>query len=349
MRVGLVLGAGGVVGASWLIGALEALESETGWRVSDAEHIVGTSAGSVVGALAAAGVEPALMSAYASGSGLDEVVEAEQRAGLAGERVQGSELRLQLALPPIGPGSWRLAVETLTHPRRHAPTAMLAGWIPRGFISTEPVQRLIEAFIPGAWPDHDNYRAVAADYATGRRVAFGRLDAPPARVAEAVAASCAIPGFYHPVRVGGRRYIDGGICSASNLDLLRHEGLDLVVCVNPMSSVVDALKGGRPAERMVALMRAATGRRLGHEARKLREAGTEVLLLQPDADDCSLMGLNLMRGTRRAEVMEQARVGVARQLHDLRSQPVLMPGHSRRHRRAPVGTAAAAPAGERAA
>src|SRR5688500_5517994 len=101
MRVGLVLGAGGVVGASWLIGALEALESETGWRTSEAEHIVGTSAGAVIGALVAAGVEPALMSAYASGSGLDDVADAEQRAGLGGRRIEGNELRLHRALPPL--------------------------------------------------------------------------------------------------------------------------------------------------------------------------------------------------------------------------------------------------------
>ena len=55
MRVGLVLGAGGLVGASWLIGALEALESETGWAPAEAEFVVGTSAGSVVGALTAGG------------------------------------------------------------------------------------------------------------------------------------------------------------------------------------------------------------------------------------------------------------------------------------------------------
>jgi NTE family protein len=59
MRVGLVLGAGGVVGASWLIGALEALQDETGWEPSAAEVIVGTSAGSVVGALTASGMPPA--------------------------------------------------------------------------------------------------------------------------------------------------------------------------------------------------------------------------------------------------------------------------------------------------
>src|SRR3954468_8244492 len=71
MRVGLVLGAGGVVGASWLIGALEALESETGWRAADAEYIVGTSAGSVIGTLVASGLPVESISAYAGGRSLD--------------------------------------------------------------------------------------------------------------------------------------------------------------------------------------------------------------------------------------------------------------------------------------
>jgi len=80
MRVGLVLGAGGVIGGAWLMGALEALEAETGWRATDAERIVGTSAGAVIGALAAAGVPPEYMSAYAAGETLDDVAEAEARA-----------------------------------------------------------------------------------------------------------------------------------------------------------------------------------------------------------------------------------------------------------------------------
>src|SRR5256885_4983163 len=73
MRVGMVLGAGGVVGASWLIGALEALESETGWRASDAEHIVGTSAGSVIGTLVASGIPAEYVAAYAGGRSLDGI------------------------------------------------------------------------------------------------------------------------------------------------------------------------------------------------------------------------------------------------------------------------------------
>jgi NTE family protein len=228
MRVGLVLGAGGVLGGSWLMGALEALEAETGWRASEAEVVVGTSAGAVIGALAAAGIRSEYMSAYAAGHTLDE----------------------------------------------------------------------------------------------------------------AVSASCAIPGFYHPVRVGGRRYVDGGICSVSNLDLLCDEALDLVICLNPMSSLTQAT-GGSPADRMAAVMRASAGRRLGHEARKLREAGTRVLVLQPGERDASLMGFNLMSGARRLEVMEQARRSVGQELRGIRRRRDLVP--ARRPRRSGARAASRPP------
>src|SRR3712207_8309299 len=109
MRIGLVLGAGGVIGGSWLVGALEALESETGWSPSEADVIVGTSAGSVIGSLTAGGLSPALMAAYVGGGSLDEFAELEDRsedlATQLAAGVSGVEYRLQLALPPIGPGS----------------------------------------------------------------------------------------------------------------------------------------------------------------------------------------------------------------------------------------------------
>src|SRR5687768_3153203 len=113
MRIGLVLGAGGIVGGSWLVGALEALESETGWSPSDAEIICGTSAGSVVGALAAQGLSPALMAGYIGGGTLEEVAELSERGDLTAERMSETAFQLQRALPPIGPGSWRMAISTL--------------------------------------------------------------------------------------------------------------------------------------------------------------------------------------------------------------------------------------------
>jgi NTE family protein len=330
MRVGLVLGAGGVIGGAWLMGALEALEAETGWRATDAERIVGTSAGAVIGALAGAGVSPEYMSAYAAGETLDDVAEAEARAAATAQRASAGDYHLQWAFPPIGPGSWRLAMSTLLQPHRHSPAALIAGWLPRGFVSTAPIRAVVETFVGDEWPER--YWAVAADYGTGRRVAFGREDAPRANVGDAVAASCAIPGFYHPVNIAGTRYVDGGICSVSNLDLLCGAGLDLVICLNPMSSLAQAT-GGSPADRMAAVMRAAAGRRLGHEAGKLRATGTRVLILQPGEQDVALMGFNLMSGGRRLEVMEQARRSVANELRAVRARRAPLPERTAPRRR----------------
>jgi NTE family protein len=342
MKVGLVLGAGGVVGAAWLIGALEALAAETGWDPSSADHIVGTSAGAVVGSLVADGIAPEYLAAYGAARALGEIDDvggrvAQLAARIGGrdrldevaERIGGDELRLQLALPPIGPGSWRLALNTLRHPLSHAPSTMLAGWLPRGVVSTRPISALVETFVAGEWPDHPNYWAVAADYRNGARVAFGREDAPRATIGEAVASSCAIPAFYHPVCVDGRRYVDGGVCSLSNLDLLAGRGLDLVVCLNPTSSMAEVL-GGTPAERVGGLVRGISGRRLGREARKLREEGTELLLVQPTREDVAGMGLNLMARGRRVAVLERARRTTALALRDLRGTDQLLPGRNRR-------------------
>ena len=330
MRIGLVLGAGGVVGASWLIGALEALEAETGWSPSEADIIVGTSAGSVIGSLTAAGLTPSIMAAYVGGGSLDEVAEMEGREDLAGDRMSEVSYRLKRALPPIGPGSWRMGVSTLLRPTRHAPSALMAGWLPRGFISTQPITDIVERFVETDWPDHPNYWAVAADYRSGKRVPFGRDGTPPARVGDAVAASCAIPGFYHPVKIDGRRYVDGGICSASNLDLMCDQDLDLVVCLNPMSSLADITPRTR-ADRFAAMMRRHTGRRLGHEAKKLRESGTDVLMLQPTAEDLAIMGANLMARDRREQVIERAVRTTGRTLRRSRTRKgVVLPKRTRR-------------------
>jgi NTE family protein len=354
MRVGLVLGAGGLVGASWLIGALEALESETGWAPSAADMIVGTSAGSVIGALTAEGIPPAYMAAYSSGRALDAFADSEGRGDALAERLEGvvgqlgdaaarftgSEFRLHRGLPPIGPGSWRMAISTLMQPTRHSPSALLGGWLPRGFISTSSISGLAETSIAGQWPDHPAFWAVATDYASGARTVFGRDGAPPARVGEAVAASCAIPAFYHPVKIAGRRYVDGGLCSMSNLDLVKDLELDLVVCLNPTSSRAN-VPVRTPGDAMGAWMRSQSGRRLGHEARKVCESGTEVLLIQPTKRDLQAMGPNFMSRSRRVAVAETALRTTAVTLRRLRGTDAVLPGRKRTRRRSAKSTATA--------
>jgi NTE family protein len=313
MRVGLVLGAGGVLGGAWLTGGLHALARETDWDPGSAEFIVGTSAGSLIGSLVAAGVPPWFMVAHSAGETFEGVNGPDGRPASDADRAGGASFRLHRGLPQLGPGSLRLAVTTLRNPLRHTPLQMLAGWLPAGVVSTDPIKDTVRRAVPGRWVGHRSFWAVACDYQSGRRTPFGRTDAPPAELADAVAASCAIPGFFRPVRIGGRPYVDGGVCSASNLDLLAGHGLDLVICLNPLSSR-ESRGGLHPLDRLAELSRGANGRRLGYEAKKVRARGTGVALIQPTARDLRAMGRNLMRPERRREVIDTASETVAEQL-----------------------------------
>jgi NTE family protein len=313
VKVGLVLGAGGVLGGAWLTGGLEALARRTGWDPGSADHIVGTSAGAMIGAFTAAGVPPWFMVAHSGGETFEGLTGPDGRPAGEADRSGGAVFRLHRGLPRLGPGSLRLVAATLARPMSHTPLQVLSGWIPNGLVSTEELKAIVRRAVPSGWVDHPSFWSVATDYRSGRRVAFGREDAPAAELADAVAASCAIPGFYRAVEIGGRPYVDGGVCSASNLDLLKGRGLDLVICLNP-TSTREARRSRRPDALAVAWTRTAAGRRLGGEARKVREAGMPVVLIQPTAEDHAVMGLNPMSARRRHRVIETAMATVGRQL-----------------------------------
>jgi NTE family protein len=333
--VGLVLGAGGVMGGAWLTGGLEAIARTTGWDPASAEYVVGTSAGSMMGGLLASGVPPWFMVAHSKGDSFEGLSGADGRPASTADRAAGATFRLHKGPPPIGPGSWKLIGNSLSTPMQHRPTAMFAGWLPRGFISTEPLKDTIRRVVPHGWAEHPNLWIVACDYATGRRVAFGRDDAPEAELADAVAASCAIPGFYYPVTINGRRYVDGGLWSTSNLDILRNERLDLVICLNPTSSLHPTL-AWNPAERIAAATRTLSGKRLGSEAKKLRAKGTGVVLIQPTTEDLDLMGPNLMSRRNRNPVIETAIRTVSEQLREPGNRELLQdlpPGNPYKVRR----------------
>jgi NTE family protein len=354
MKVGLVLGAGGVLGGAWLTGGLHAVARETGWDPGSADFIVGTSAGSMVGALVGAGVPPWFMVAHSRGERFTGVAGPDGRPASEANRAAGAVFRLHRGLPALGPGSLRMAVTALSNPLRHPPLQLVAGWVPAGLISTDSLKELVRRAVPGRWIDHPNYWAVACDYGSGKRVPFGRVDAPPAEVADAVAASCAIPGFYRPVRIGGRRYVDGGVCSASNLDLLAGRGLDLVICLNPLSSREDP-RSTNPLDWPAQVSRAANGRRLSHDARKVRAYGTRVVLLEPTAPDLKVMGRNLMNPERRDDVIASAERTVAEQLaaaevrDRLKGLPAGEPHKIRRPPGPPSEWPSIVPAGRRAA
>jgi NTE family protein len=301
------------MGGAWLTGALEALATETGWDPASAERIVGTSAGSMMGALLACGIPPWFMVAHSAGRNFEGLEDADGRPARSASRSAGANFRYAGGLPPLGPGSWPLIIDSLRAPNRHRPAAVLAGWLPRGFISTEPLKDTIRRVVRSGWADHPSFWAVACDYADGHRVAFGREDAPEADLADAVAASCAIPGFYEPVTIAGRRYVDGGLWSTSNLDILRGCELDLVICLNPSSSLHPP-HAWNPVERIAGRARRGSGRRLGNERKRLIAEGTEVVLIQPTGEDHDVMGPNLMSTRRRNPVIRTAIRTVREQL-----------------------------------
>jgi NTE family protein len=316
-RIGVVLGGGGVIGNAYLTGVLEGIRRVSGWDPGRAQLTVGTSAGSVSGALSALGMPSDLMYRYVCG----ERPGAEEWAALpeAARRFQDHPDRewTDRLFPPTGVlprpilSSPRAVLRGMLSPRRTPLELFLAGLAGEGFVSTRTIGELISLVCPSGWPER-GYWAVAVDLESGRRVALGRRDAPRTDVARAVRASCAIPAFYAPVRIDGRRYVDGGVWSVSNLDLLAGQGLDLVVCVNPMSSLEGRCYEG-PIDRFTGavhrLERRAWGRfgrRLGWERRRVERAGTPVLLIQPTAADLEVIPVNLMRAAERGAVAQRA-------------------------------------------
>jgi NTE family protein len=340
MRIGLVLGAGGVLGGAWLTGGLNALARETKWDPGSAEFIV-TSAGAMLSALLASGVPPWFMVAHSAGETFEGLDGPNGQPAALADRAGGAVYRLHRGLPRLGPGSLRLGLTSMRNPLHHTPLQLLAGWLPAGVISTDSIKGVVRHAVPGRWVEHPNYWAVACDYGSGRRVPFGRVDAPRAQIADAVAASCSIPGFFRPVRIAGHRYVDGGVYSASNLDLLAGRGLDLVICLNPLSSLERAT-AGTPAAWIDAAARRANGRRLGYEAKKVRAFDTELALIQPVAEDHAAMGRNLMSAMRRQRVIETAERTVTAQLREpalralLRGLPKGEPHKLRKPRGAPA-------------
>jgi len=302
-RRGLVLGGGGILGAAWMVGALKAVEEIHGWDPRTADYIVGTSAGSVLTALLGAGVSVDQLVAHQHCKPITE-------GPLAGyswdyEKATGSN---RPSLPRLlGPGSGKLIRRTLAGgARKMPPTAVLSAFLPAGKGSLDRVGHLVEAFTPyGEWSPHPNCWIVALDYESGRRVAFGHENAPDVPLNEAVMASCAIPGWFRPMQINGRTYIDGGAWSATSVDLLAGLDLDEVYVLAPMLSFAmdqpETVLG-----RMERRWRVQVTKRCLSEVNKVRSGGTDVVVLGPGPEDLEAMGANVMDNSRRLRVLDMS-------------------------------------------
>ncbi len=262
-------------------GLLAGAESVSGLDFRACECFVGTSAGSIVASVLAAGKRPEAGARaerrYAEAVD-DAPVPSRSRvlAGLVRAGAAAATPLAPLALAGAAPGGAVLRAAALS----------TAGRAERDLGG---LGRLIDGL--GARFD-GRLRITAVDRRTGRRVVFGAPGAPKATVRDAVLASCSIPWVFAPVRIGGREYVDGGAWSGSNLDVAPAGRGTEVLCLNPTaaSSALRPWSIGATAA----------------EALALRSRGARVRIIAPDAGASRAMGPNLMDARRVERVLDAA-------------------------------------------
>jgi NTE family protein len=298
--VAVVLGAGGIVGAAYHAGVLTAL-AEVGFDARNADLFIGTSAGSAVAATLRAGFPPIDLAPR----NLGHPISAEGTA-IVGRT--GGPPGLDLRPRPFSRAPLPSSPGLLRHATRH-PAKALAGLMPHGTIPTDVIGERIDLLYRGvSWPGRPLW-ICAVDLGSGDRVVFGR-DGVEASVGTAVQASSAIPGFFRPVTHDGRRYVDGGVHSPTNADLVAGDGFDIVVVISPMSATAAAGSGSRPNTRQLH------ARQLANEVRRIRASGTDVMTFQPTSAEVAVMGRNSMDAARRAATTEAALASARARLAD---------------------------------
>lgn len=214
MTRALVLGGGGIAGIAWETGLLLGLR-DAGVDVTDADRVIGSSAGACVGAQVTTGCD------------LDELFE-RQLAPPPQVAVQG-EPKTDLAAMFARLGEIFAGPQPLGER-----LAALGAFALENPTSAEPARREeIAARLPvHRWPDRD-LRVTAIDTANGVLRVFTPDDAEDVDLVDAVAASCAVPGVRPPVTIGSTRYMDGGVRTTTNADLAT--GCDVVLVVAPFA------------------------------------------------------------------------------------------------------------------
>jgi len=257
MKRALVLGGGGIVGVAWETALLAGL-MEGGIDLRDADLIVGTSAGSIVGSQIAAGRDPREM-----------MLEARERpAPVANESPDVAAITAVFA-------AWA-SFEEMT-PANCARVGKLALEA-----KTMPEEELLARFERNeavAWPAKP-LLVVAVDCVSGDMRAFDAASGVPMQ--RAISASCSVPGMFPPVTIEGRRYTDGGVRSGTSADLAVRIVPDVVLIVAPMGSSTENAFGRLMAKQISA------------EAAGLEAAGAGVMVIQFDEAAKQTGAANLM-------------------------------------------------------
>jgi NTE family protein len=293
-RRGLAIGCGGTLGFAWIVAALAAARDVLDWDPREADVLIGTSAGAETVTMLGSGIAVDELVAMQRGTSTDPILLAHMRSEPGRfpplPRPRLGELALSLHAPKTGQ---RLLTAG-------------SGLLPVGGGDASWLQSLAERLNPGRdWVSHPATWLVSMDYATGERVPFGAPDAPSATLGAALRASWAVPGWFPPVPIAGRRFVDGGAGSTASVDLLAAQKLDEVLVLAPMASV-DKVPATGPGHFLERQLRNRMSAQLAAEVAVLRAAGTRVLVIGATAADLAVMGPNFMDGRRRLATFEHS-------------------------------------------
>lgn len=258
-----MLGGGGVAGIAWEIGLLARLADLGIDLAADADLVVGTSAGASVGAL------------VTGASGYDALI-ATQRLPVGETRERMPDFDLNLILEIFG-----LMTAVQDDPaaarRQIGALATTAVTVPEG-----ERREIIAWRLPSQeWPERP-LLITAVKVATGERVTFDASSM--VSLVDAVAASCAVPGIWPPVTIGGQRFIDGGVYSTTNADLAEGHERTVVLCPVAMG----------PGDQN-ALPGEATA------------SGNRPLVIRADAEAVEAFGPNLLDPASRGAALDAGR------------------------------------------
>jgi NTE family protein len=294
-----VLGGGGITGAAYEMAALMAIRLATGWDPDQADVVVGTSGGAFVAALVR-NEALTLDSLVMPTDDRDDVAERIRRHVFT--RNGGVQVR-HWVRHGIVPGLRDPGLTLFLGSPAPYQADGLTDWV-TSHIGEECAAR---------WPERPT-AVVAFDLAARRRVVFGAESAPEAGMAEAVAASSAIPLLFRPYPIDGRLYVDGGVVSGTHADVVlgSEKPLDLVLVLAPMAADVSR-KRARFHEKMFDRV---GQRSLTEEVALIKEAwpDCEVIILSPSPSVQNSMRPNPMDSKRAVATFMRTLISMKRTL-----------------------------------
>lgn len=282
-RVGLVLGGGGITGAAYEIAALMALRMATEWDPNEAEVVVGTSSGAFVSSLVRHDALT-LDSLVLPSDDRDDVA---QRIRTHVYSKNASTSVSKWVRYGLVPGMKKPGLTMfLGSPARYCADGI-----------REWVVSHIGEDAAMSWPSRPT-AIVAYDLHDNSRAAFGTDEAPDVGIADAVAASSAVPLVFRPYPIADRLYVDGGVASGTHADLVlgNSHPLDLVLVLAPMAAQVQRARA-RFHEKMFD--------RVG--IRSLRQEIGSIKTAWPDCDVVTLFPSPSVQNTMRPNPLDASR------------------------------------------